>query len=253
MYLTSSFLITSLIRNFFDKKLIFLCGSFIAKSTGVASQNKGASLTLLSKEANTKDTQLKSQLLLSFKDDDPSKGSENIWPQFGFFGEKRLDLTILKANFPELTLCYINQAHVSVVKGGEKALYCDIILGQIMPLANIDPLININTYEPEDNEAVIYVPMYNTETGLYYGLSKELGLITLRGDAEERFFSYGFNKEKSALLYCTMKTALPTTFTVTCFQKHKQLLLDQNELGAKQSDIFFFLPATFDRKENFLQ
>ena len=56
---------------------------------------------LLSKEANTKDTQLKSQLLLSFKDDDPSKGSENIWPQFGFFGAQRSDLTILKANFPE--------------------------------------------------------------------------------------------------------------------------------------------------------
>ena len=205
-----------------------MCGSFIAKSTGAANQNKRASLMLLSKEANTKDTQLKSQLLLSFKDDDPSKGSENIWPQFGFFGEKRLDLTILKANFPELTLCYINQAHVSVVKGGEKALYCDIILGQIMPLANIDPLININTYEPEDNEAVIYVPMYNTETGLYYGLSKKLGLITLRGDAEESFFSYGYSKEKSALLYCSMKAPSPNTFSSTCFQKHKQLLLDQN-------------------------
>ena len=48
------------------------------KSSGVASQNKGASLVLLSKEANTKDTQLKFQLLLSFKDDDQSKGSENL-------------------------------------------------------------------------------------------------------------------------------------------------------------------------------
>ena len=78
-----------------------MCGSFIVKTSGVASQNKRASLMLLSKEANTKDTQLKSQLLLSFKDDDPSKGRENIWPQFGFFGEQRSDLTILKANFPE--------------------------------------------------------------------------------------------------------------------------------------------------------
>ena len=78
-----------------------MCGSFIVKTSGVASQNKHASLMLLSKEANTKDTQLKSQLLLSFKDDDPSKGSENIWPQFGFFGAQRSDLTILKANFPE--------------------------------------------------------------------------------------------------------------------------------------------------------
>ena len=145
---------------------------------------------LLSKEANTKDTQLKSQLLLSFKDDDPSKGSENIWQKFGFFGAQRSDLTILKANFPKLTLSYINQVRATVVKGGEKALCCDfIILAQIMPLANIDPLINLDTYEPKDNEVVIYVPMYNTETGIYYGLRKKLGLITLRDDAQERFFS----------------------------------------------------------------
>ena len=122
-----------------------------------------------------------------------------------------------------------------------------------MPLANIDPLINLDTYEPKDNEAVIYVPMYNTATGLYYGLSKKLGMITLRGDAQERFFSYGYSKEKSVLLYCSMKAPLPNAFTSTCFQKHKQLLLDQNELRIKQSDIFFFLPGTLDRKEDFLQ
>ena len=74
-------------------------GSFIVKSSGVASQNKRTSLRFLSKEANTKDTQLKSQLLLSFKDDDQSKGSENIWLQLGFFGEQRVDLTLQKANF----------------------------------------------------------------------------------------------------------------------------------------------------------
>ena len=89
-----------------------LCGSFIVKSSAVASQNKRASLILLSKEANTKDTQLKSQLLLSFQDDDQSKASENIWLQPGFFGEQRADLTIQKPNFPERTLTYVNQAHV---------------------------------------------------------------------------------------------------------------------------------------------
>ena len=84
-------------------------------------------------------------------------------------------------------------------------------------------------------------------------MSRKLGLITLRGDAQERFFSYGYSKDKSALLYCSMKAPLPNTFSSTCFQKHKQLLLDQNELGVKQSDIFFFLPATSDRNEEILQ
>ena len=109
--------------------------------------------------------------------------------QPGFFAEQRSDLIIQKANFPELTLTYINQARVSLVKGGDKAIYCDFaILAQIMPLANIDPLINLDTYEPKDNGVVIYVPMYNTVTGLYHGLSKKLGLITLPGDAQEFFF-----------------------------------------------------------------
>ena len=67
----------------------------------MASQNKRASHMLLSTEANTKVTQLKSQLLLFFKDDEHSKGSENIWFQPGVFGEQRADLTIQKANFPE--------------------------------------------------------------------------------------------------------------------------------------------------------
>ena len=72
--------------------------------------------------------------------------------QPGFLGEQRVDLTLQKANFPEITLTYVNQAHVSLVKGREKAVHCDyVILAQVMPLANIDPLINLDTYEPKDN------------------------------------------------------------------------------------------------------
>ena len=86
--------------------------------SGVANQNKRASLMLLSKEANTKDTQLKFQLLLSFKDNDPSKGSERIWLESGYFGDQKAELTIQKANFSENTLIYVNQGYVSLVKGG---------------------------------------------------------------------------------------------------------------------------------------
>ena len=122
-----------------------------------------------------------------------------------------------------------------------------------MPLANIDPSINLDTYEPKDNEVMIYVPMCNTVTGLFYGLAKKLGMIILHGDTQDRLFSYGYSKKKRALLYCSMKALLPNVFTSTCFQIHKQLLLDQNELGIKQSDIFFFLSGTLDGKEDFLQ
>ena len=57
-----------------------------------------------------------------------------------------------------------------------------------MLLANIDPATNLDTYEPKDNEVLLYVPMYNTVTGLYHGLTKKLGLITLQGDAQKSSF-----------------------------------------------------------------
>ena len=209
---------------------------------------------LLSKEATNKDMQLKSQIVMSIDEDKSAKGTECIWPEFGFFGDLNVDLTIMKVNFPELTLCYINQARVSIVKNNEQAIYCDnVILAQIMPYAVLDPEINLETYSPKENEVVIYCPLYNTTTGLFYGITRKLGLITVLGDEQEQFFSYGFSKDKSKLLYCSMKTQMPNIFSCTCFKKHKQLLLEQHENSVRQSRQFFFLPATLDRKEEFMQ
>ena len=50
-----------------------------------------------------------------------------------------------------------------------------------------------------------------------------------------------------------MKSLLLNTFSSNAFKKHTQFLLDQKEAGSKQSELFFFLPATLDRKEDFLQ
>ena len=118
-----------------------------------------------------------------------------------------------------------------------------------MTLANIDLAINLDTYTPKDDEVVIYTPMYNTVTGLYHGITKKLGLITLRGNAKEQFFSYGYSKEKSALLYCSMKSPVPNIFSSTAFKKHTSFLLDQNELKAKYFELLLFLPTTLDIKE----
>lgn len=116
---------------------------------------------------------------------------------------------------------------MSLVKGGGKAIYYDyIVLAKIMPMANIDPAINLDTYSPKDDEVVIYTPSYNTVTGLYHGIIKNLGLIALRGDPKERFFSYGYKKEKSALLYCSMKSPLPNIFSCTAFKKHVPFFMD---------------------------
>ena len=223
--------------------------------SGVGNQNKKAYLLLLSKEASNKDTRLKSQLLMSFTDDDDeSKGVVKIWIEYGFFGYQRADLNIQKANFPENSLIYVNQATVSLVKGGEKAIYCDyVICAQIVPMANPDPVINFDTCVPKDNGVVIFCPVYNKSNGLYRGLTKKLGMTTLRGDMKENFFSYGYSKEKSSILYCYMKSSLPNIFKCTVFKKHVSLLLDLNENKVKSSGLLFFLPSTLDRKEDFIQ
>ena len=210
---------------------------------------------LLPKEANTEDVQLKSQLTMSIsQDEDTTKGSEFIWPQYGFFGEQNVDVIIPKANFPELTLCYINQARVSLVKSGIycDTIYCDyVVLAQIMPMTVLDPSVDLKTYVPNDNETIIDMPSYDINNGLFQGLTRKLGLITVRGDEQERFFSYGYSMNK--VLYCHMKTKLPNIFSSICFKKHTQLLLDQHDNGVNQSRQFFFLPVTLDRNENLIQ
>ena len=100
----------------------------------------------LSTEATSKDQQLKTQMVVSFQDDDP-KNTEHIWQESGFFDDHRSDLTIPKANVPENTLVYVNQGLVSLVKGGGQVIYLEfVVIGQLMPVANPDPSINLEAH-----------------------------------------------------------------------------------------------------------
>ena len=74
-------------------------------------------MLFLSKESTSKDQQLKTQMVLSFQDDE-SKNTGTVWQESGFFDDHQSDLTIPKANFPENTLVYVNQGSVLLVKGG---------------------------------------------------------------------------------------------------------------------------------------
>ena len=207
----------------------------------------------LSQEVTSKDQQLKTQMAVSFQDDE-TKNSEKVWQESGSFDDHRSDLTIQKANFPENALCSVSQGSVSLLKGGGQVIYLEfVVCGQLMPLANPDPSINLETHVFQENEALLYVPVYNKATGLYGGLTKKLAHITLRGDDSKRFYSYGFSKEKSALLYCTHEDRLLNIFHCPAFKKHHGLLLDENQKKAKFSKMFLYLPSTLDRKEDFSQ
>ena len=139
-------------------------------------------------------------MAFSFQDDE-TKNSEKVWQESGFFDDHRSDLTIQKANFPENTLCYVNQGSVSLLKGGGQVIYLELVVcGQLMPLANPDPSINLETHVFQENEALLYVPVYNKATGLYGGLTKKLAHITLRGDDSKRFYSLWLFKRKKRLV-----------------------------------------------------
>ena len=210
-------------------------------------------MMILSKEATSKDQQLKAQIVLSFQDDE-SKNTERVWQESGFFDDHRSDMIIPKANFPENTLVYVNQVSVLLVRDGGQAIYLEfVVCQQLMPVANPDPSINLETYVFQDNETLLYVPVYNKVTGLYGGLRKKLAHITLRGDPSERFYSYRYCKEKSTVLYCTMKHPLPNIFHCTAFKKHHGFILDENQKKTKSSKMFSYLPSTLDTKEDFLQ
>ena len=89
--------------------------------------------------------------------------------------------------------------------------------------------------------------VYNKATGHYGGLKKILAYITFRGDEGERFYSYGYSKEKNTLLYCTMKHPLRNIFQCTAFKKSHGFILDENEKKADFSKLFLYLPLTLDR------
>ena len=206
----------------------------------------------LSKEVHNQNEKSKTQIMVSLADQ-KDKNTEKIWGENGFFNDQRVDLTIPKASFPENTLCYINQGTISPMKEGE-AIYLEyVVLGQIMPVANPDPEIDLDTYEFKENECLLYVPLYIKVIGLYRGLTKKLGYIMLRGDKNEMFYSYGYDKERSKLLYCSMKQPIPNIFFCTSFKKHKNYLINEHTTDRLASSLFLFLPSTLDRKEEMLQ
>ena len=160
------------------------------------------------------------QMMVSMKGDKGESSTERVRKENGFFRDQRTNLTIVKASFHENMLVYVNNYSITPVKGGP-AMYLDfVILAQILPVANLPPGLDLDTHKFQENEVLIYTPLYNTENGFYRGLTKKLGYITFRGDANETFSLYTFEKERSKVLYCGNKQPLPNIFQCTVFKKH---------------------------------
>ena len=71
--------------------------------------------------------------------------------------------------------------------------------------------------------------------------------VMVRGDQDESFWSYGYDEEKSNLLYCFLKQPMPNFF---CFNCYSNEMLNERE---GFSNIFFILPSVTDRREKINQ
>ena len=176
----------------------------------------------MNKEVSEGDKRMKMQLYVS-NDKGSLKTTEKLFPQDGYFGDQRNDLTLNKANFLENLLVYINQASLPSLKNDEETIYTvNVALAQLLPLINSPP--DIEKHECQENEVKLLCPVYNADTGRFLGLEKRLAVISIRGDNDENFLSYGYDKDRSKVLFSTYKMMLPNIFQSTCFKKYKDFL-----------------------------
>ena len=208
-----------------------------------------ANMLLLSKEMTDKDRSMKTQLLVKPKDDKLS--GEKIWKQDGFFKDVRAELNLEKVNIPENALLYINQGFLSTVKSGEIAMYLhNFVIGQLIVAANQPK--DIANYTCLKNEVKLLSCVYNIESGDFKGIREQLAFIILRGDSDETFLSYGFDKMKSKLLYSFSKQQIPDAFVSVAFKKHFDEIMNEKR-DDSSSSLFYFLPSVSDRKEEINQ
>ena len=206
-------------------------------------------MLLLSKEMTDKDKSMKTQLLYKVKDQ--KFVGERIWKENGFFKDVRAELNLDKVNIPENCLVYVNQGFLTTIKSGEIAMYLEnFVIGQLLIAANQPK--DIANYTCLKNEVKLLSCLYDIKTGNFKGFHEQVAFIVLRGDADETFLSYGFDKLKSKLLYSFSKQQIPNAFSSVAFSKHFKKIIGKNG-SEDSSSVFYFLPSISDRKEEINQ
>ena len=231
----------------FDFNVYFLI--ILAKMLSDIPKLEKANMLLLSKEMTDKDKSMKTQLLYKPKEDKLS--GEKIWKKDGFFKDVKAQLNLEKVNIPENCLLYVNQGFLSTVKSGEIAMYLhNFVIGQLIIAAN-QPKDIVN-YTCLKNKVKLLSCVYDIETGNFKGIREQVAFIVLRGDANETFLSYGFDKLKSKLLYSFSKQQIPNAFVSVAFKNHFEEIMN-GDRSESSSSLFYFLPSVSDRKEEINQ
>ena len=91
--------------------------------------------------------------------------------------------------------------------------------------------------------------MYFTkEAGEFKGLQNWLPYIMVRVTTNETFLSYGYDEDKSNILYSTFKQILLNIFQCTPFKKYYPMLLDERSVQEYSTLFFICHPQQIERK-----
>ena len=124
------------------------------------------------------------------------------------------------------------------------------MLGQIIEA--MDQSSDIKNYKLKDREVKYFHPKCNNETGKFLGIYETIGFLVVRGDPFEDFLNYGYDKERSKVLYSTFRKKIPNSFSGTMFNRHK-ILAECGEIDKEMSEMFFYLPYITNRSEEINQ
>lgn len=91
-------------------------------------------------------------------------------------------------------------------------------------------------------------PKYNGGTGEFLGLYETVRFMVLRGSPEV-FFNYGYDKDKSKVLYYHYRRRIPNSFYDTIFNHHRAMI-KSGEIDSEFSNICFFLPSITNRSKD---
>ena len=80
----------------------------------------------------------------------------------------------------------------------------------------------------------------NNESGLAFIMTQKARM--------RFFFSYGYDDERSKVLYSSFKHPLPNIFQGIAFKKHAKMLIEERKLQ-ETSKLFFFLQSIIGCKE----
>ena len=105
------------------------------------------------------------------------RSSTDLWPNYGYLKQQACDFSVEKANMPEKTAFYINQAYLSY-KDNKK----NILLRYICPWSSNTNAESSWRFEKLYTKGEIVRPKYDVLSGQFLRLVETLGYLTVCGD-----------------------------------------------------------------------